>query len=114
MIAGLFRTGLAAPEREVVMTGGKSDRGCMGQHNGCGAEGDRGMKATPHERNTDVPRTDLYHAAARSPRRRHRAAIRDRQAQRRASFSTNTLPRMAPSFSPTLVGWAPRASSRSG
>ena len=24
------------------------------------------MKATPHERNTDVPRTDLYHAAAKS------------------------------------------------
>jgi hypothetical protein len=55
----------------------QSDRGCTGQDSGCGAEGDRGMKATPHERDTDIPRTDLYHATAGSPRRRHRAAIRD-------------------------------------
>ena len=41
----------------------------------------KSMKATAHERNTDIQRADLYHAAAGPSRQRHRAAIRDRRAR---------------------------------
>jgi hypothetical protein len=41
------------------------------------------MKAPADNRNTDLPRAELYHAAPRSSWRRHRAAIRDRRARQR-------------------------------
>src|SRR5712664_735317 len=47
--------------------------------------GEASGRPTRHDGNTDVPRTDLYHAAAGSSWRRHRAAVRDGRTRRRLS-----------------------------